>query len=100
MWELGPTILFWILILVTVALSIMGIVRRRLAWLVVATVVAVPFGLYLAAFTGLGWLGLIFPLLFAGASTAIYHHRTEVAWSLLAPFFGVIGWLIIAVVSQ
>ena len=100
MWELWPTILFWILILVTVALSIMGIVRRRPAWLVVATVAAVPFGLYLAAFTWLGWLGLIIPLLLAGASTAIYYRRTEVAWFLLAPFFGVIGWLIVAVVSQ
>ncbi len=78
----------------------MGIVRRRPAWLVVATVVAVPFSLYLAAFTGLGWLGLIIPLLLAGASIAIYYHRTGVAWSLLAPFFGAIGWLIIGVMSQ
>ena len=100
MWALWPTILFWILILVSVALSIMGIVRRRPAWLVVATVVAAPFGLYLATFTWLGWLGLIFPLLLAGASIAIYFHRTAVAWSLLAPFFGVIGWLLTAVMSQ
>ncbi len=98
--QLWPTILFWTGILVSLALSVMGIVRRRPAWLVVASVVAVPLALYLAAFTGLGWLGLIVPLLLAGASIAIYYHHTGVAWSLLAPFLGVSGWLAIAVMSQ
>ena len=100
MWVLWPTILFWTGILVSLALSVMGLVRRRPAWLVVATVVAVPFALYLAAFTLLGWLGLIVPLLLVGASIAIYYQRTGAAWFLLAPFFGVSGWLAIAVMSQ
>lgn len=100
MWELWPTILFWTVILISLALSVMGVVRRRFAWLAVATVCTVPFAVYLAAFTGLGALGLITPLLLVGASTAVYHHHIGVAWSLLAPFFGVIGWLAIAVMSQ
>ncbi len=100
MLELWPILFGWPDILAALALSVMGIVRRRPAWLVVAAIVAVPFSLYLAGSAEFGWLWLIFPLLLLGASIAIYCHHTRTAWSLLAPFVGVSGWLAIAVMSQ
>ena len=100
MLELWPILLGWPAILVSLGLSGIGIVRRRPAWLVVATIVVVPFFLYLAISPWFGWLWLIIPFLLSGASIAIYYHHTRTAWSLLAPFVGVSGWLAIAVMSQ
>jgi hypothetical protein len=101
MLEMWPAILFgWPAILVALVLSVIGIVRRRARWLVVAAVIVLPFSLYLAGSPVFGWLGLSIPLLLPAASIAIYHHHTKVAWFLLAPFVGVSGWLAIAVMSQ
>ncbi len=100
MLTLWPILLGWPAILVSLALSVIGIVRRRSAWLVVAAIVVVPFSLYLAGSPRFSWLGLIIPLLLSGASIAIYYDHTRVAWSLLAPFVGVSGWLAIGVMSQ
>ena len=101
MLEMWPAILFgWPAILISLALSVMGIVRKRPGWLVVAAIIALPFSLYLSGSPVFGWLGLGIPLLLPGASIAIYYGQTIVAWSLLAPFAGVSGWLAIAVMSQ
>ena len=58
------------------------------------------FSLYLAISPWFGWLWLIIPFLLSGGSIAIYYHHTRTAWSLLAPFVGVSGWLAIAVMSR
>ena len=101
MLEAWPAIVFgWPAILVSIALSAMGIVRRKPKWLVVAAFIALPFSLYLAGSPLFGWLGLTIPLLLVGASIASYHERPRVAWSLLAPFVGISGWLAILVISE
>jgi hypothetical protein len=101
MLEAWPAIVFgWPAILASIALSIMGIVRRRPKWLVVAAIVALPFSLYLAGSPAFGWLGLSIPLLLAGASVASRYDQPIVAWSLLAPFVGVSGWLAIVVMTE
>ncbi len=101
MLQMWPAILFgWPAILVSIALSIMGIVRGRPKWLVVAAFVALPFSLYLAGSPAFGWLGLSIPLLLAGASVASRYDQPMVAWSLLAPFVGVSGWLAIVVMTE
>lgn len=101
MLEIWPAIVFgWPGILVSIALSVMGIVRGRPKWLFAAAIIALPFSLYLAGSPLFGWLGLSIPLLLAGAGISIRHRHTRVAWFLLAPFVGVSGWLAIAVMSQ
>ena len=101
MLEIWPAIVFgWPAILVSIALSVLGIVRGRPKWLFAAAIIALPFSFYLAASPVIGWLGLTIPLLLAGAGISIRHRHTRVAWFLLAPFVGVSGWLAIAVMSQ
>jgi len=96
-----PAIVFgWPAILVSIALSVMGIVRGRAKWLFAAAVIALPFSLYLAGSPAFRWFGLVFPFLLVGAGISIRHRRTRVAWFLLAPFVGVSGWLAILVMSQ
>jgi len=68
--------------------------------LAVAAIVALPFSFYLAGSPVYGWLGLILPLSLIGTAIASYHHYTKIAWSLLAPFVGISGWLAILVLSQ
>ena len=99
--EMWPAIVFGLpAILASIGLAAMGIMRRRPKWLVVAAILALPFSFYLAGSPFFGWLGLSIPLLLAGAGISIHHHRTNVAWLLLAPFVGVSGWLAIAVMSE
>jgi len=101
MLEIWPAIVFgWPAIVVSITLSVMGIVRERPKWLFAAAIIALPFSLYLAASPVFGWLGLTIPLLLAGAGISIRHRHNGVAWFLLAPFVGVSGWLAIAVMSQ
>ena len=100
MLTLWPILLGWPAVLVALALSVMGIVRRNPRWLIVAAIVAFPFSIYVAGSPVFGWLGLTIPLFLPGASIAIYYDHTRAAWSLLAPFVGVSGWLAIAVMSQ
>ena len=99
--EAWPAIVFgWPAILLSIALSAVGIVRKRPRWLVVAAIVALPFSLYLAGTPAFGWLGLSIPLLLAGASVASRYDRPIVAWSLLVPYVGGIGWLAIVVMTE
>ncbi len=99
--EAWPAIVFgWPAIVVSISLSIMGIVRGRRKWLVVAAFVALPFSLYLAGSPAFRWLGLAIPLLLAGASVASCYNHPKVAWSLLAPYVGAIGWLAIVVITE
>ncbi len=99
--EAWPAIVFgWPAIVASIALSAMGIVRRRPKWLVVAAIVALPFSLYLAGTPAFGWLGLSIPLFLAGASVASRYNHPKVAWSLLVPYVGGIGWLAIVVMSE
>lgn len=96
-----PAIIFgWPAIIGAIALSVVGIVRRKPKLLVIAAFVSLPFSFYLAGSPVFGWLGLIMPWSLAGTAVAIYHRYTKLAWSLLAPFVGVSGWLAILVISQ
>ena len=99
--EAWPAIVFgWPAILVSISLSITGIVRQRPKWLVVAACVALPFSLYLAGSPAFRWFGLATPFLLVGSSIATNYDKTRIAWSLLGPYVGGIGWLAIVVMSE
>ncbi len=101
MLQMWPAIVFgWPAILLSIALSAVGIVRKRPKWLVVAAIVALPFSLYMAGSPAFRWFGLAVPFLLVGAGIASYYDKTRVAWALLAPFVGVSGWLAIVVMSE
>ncbi len=101
MLEAWPAIVFgWPAILASITLSTIGIVRKRPNWLVVAVIVALPFSLYLAGSPAFRWFGVAIPFLLVGAGIASYYDKTRVAWTLLAPFVGVSGWLAIVVMTE
>ena len=100
MLTLWPILLGWPAILVSFALSVIGIVRRRSTWLVVAAIIVVPFSLYLFGTPRFRWIALVFPVLLFGASIAIRRSLPWLAWSLFVPFVGFFGWLAVIVMSE
>jgi hypothetical protein len=90
--QMWPAIVFgWPAILLSIALSAMGIVRKKPAWLVVAAILVFPISFYLVGSPLVGWFALAVPL---------SHQQTKVAWVLLAPFVAVSGWLAMMVMSE
>ncbi len=97
---LWPALLGWPLILVSLALSVIGLVRGKSVWLVIAAIVVVPISLYLAATPRFMGIALVFPVLLLGASIAIRRSLPWLAWSLFVPFVGFFGWLAVIVLSE
>ncbi len=100
MLALWPILLGWPAILVSLALSVTGIVRRRPAWLVFAAIIVVPASLYLLGTPRFRWIGPALPVPLFGASIAIRRSLPWLAWSLLVPFVGFFGWLAVIVISE
>ena len=100
MLTLWPILLGWPAILVSLALSVMGIVLGRSAWLIVAAIIVVPFSLYLFGTPRFVWIALLLPVLLFGASIAIRRSLPLLAWSLFIPFVGFFGWLALIVMSE
>ena len=99
--ELLPVLIFgWPALLLALALSVAGILRRRPAWLAVGSVIAIPFFSYLAATPRFRWIALAFPLLLLGASIAVHRGRFGLAWALFVPFAGIVAWLAVVVLSE
>lgn len=96
-----PAILFgWPAIVVALALSVTGIVRRKPLLLLFAIILVGPISLYVTGSPRYWWLGLSVPLLLAGASIAIRFRQNTVAWSLVGPVFGIFSWLALAAITQ
>ena len=100
MLSLWPILLGWPAILVSIALSVVGIVRSRPAWLVVAAIIVVPISLYLFGTPRFSWIALVFPLLLIGASIAVRRSHLWLAWTLFVPFAGFFGWFAVIVMSE
>jgi len=82
-------------------MSVLGIMKRKPVWLVIAAVLALPIALYLAANPWPGWpAALAIPLALAGSGIAVRRRHIKTAWFLLGPLVGVSTLLAILVMSQ
>ena len=96
-----PGVVFgWPAILLALALSVLGIIKRVPLLLVVSAVIASPFSLYLGGTPRVGWLGFMIPVLLLGASVAVRYRRVEIAWLLLVPIVSVVGWVASLVMGE
>jgi hypothetical protein len=96
-----PMIVFgWPAVIVTLLLSVAGIVRKKPALLVIATIVVIPISYYLMGSPRFGLVGLAIPLCLLGSSIAVHRRYMALAWLLLVPFAGVMGQLALMVLRQ
>ena len=95
-----PILLGWPAIIVVLALSVTGIIRKKPAWLMTAAIVVLPISLYLAATPRFRGIALVFPLLVFGAGIAVRHSKYQLAWLYLVPFVAFFAWLASLVINQ
>lgn len=95
-----PALFGWPAFLLVFALSIAGILRSKPVWLVAAAIVVAPIFLYLAATPRISWVVLLIPVLLAGSGFAIRRSYLWVAWILLIPYTGFVGWLAIIILQD
>lgn len=99
MLNMWPILISGSAIVLIVALPIIGIIRRQMAWLVVATLIISPYTFYLFGTPRFRWIALAFPLLLIGAGLAIRRSHPRVAWSFFVLFLGLWVWIAVIVIS-
>ena len=92
----------WPAILVSVILTVLGLVRRTHPFLYAAAIIAFPFSWFLSGLPVVTFpavLLLFVPALLFGSSYAMSRGREMVAWLLAVPFFLVVLLLFFVIVS-
>lgn len=88
-----PALVFgWPGPILAVIFGVIGIVRAKVAWLIAAAVVLMPFSLYLGLNPRVPW-GFALPVLPLIAARAISRGSKPIAWLSLLLLTGVILWL-------
>jgi hypothetical protein len=90
----------WPTILVSLAVSVTGILKKW-QWMVMAGgVLCAPFTLYLFGFTTLHYFAFLLPFFQFGAAWAVHARRMFLAWVLMLPLVSILFILAIMVLSQ
>ena len=95
-----PAVIFgWPGPILATIVSVAGIARRRVAWLVAAAVLLVPFSFYLLLTPRLWWC-VFLPALPLLAARAVSRRAPRVAWAAVVPLVAVLTWLAWVVITQ
>jgi hypothetical protein len=90
----------WPAIVVTIILSVIGLVRRNYRFLVAAAILAVPFSWFLSGFPIVRSIVFLLPALMLGSAYAMHRGNEMLAWILAVPYYMSIWLLFNAVVTQ
>jgi hypothetical protein len=90
----------WPAIVVTVILSIMGLLKNKYRFLLAASILAFPFSWFLSGFPIVQSPAFLMPLFLLGSSYAMFREREMIAWLLGIPFFLAILLLLFVIMSQ
>lgn len=89
----------WPAILVTVILTIMGLLRNDYRYILGAAILAFPYSWYLAGFPAIRSPMFLTPVLIFCAAWAMRYDRQMLAWILAIPFFLVIILLFLVLIA-
>ena len=98
--ELVPYVFGWPAILTALVMAVAGAASRKIPLLLVGAIVIMPFSIYLGETPRFEVVGFFMPMLFLGSAYALRQGLRWVAWSLLLPYVGVIGWFASVVLQQ
>ncbi|MFN8410815.1 MAG: hypothetical protein U0Z26_00350 [Anaerolineales bacterium] len=88
----------WPAILITVILTVIGLLRSDYRFLVAAAILAFPFSWFLSGFPMVRSLIFLLPLLPFGSAYLMYRGREMLAWLVAVPYFLFI-WLLFNVIK-
>ena len=90
----------WPLVTLAAILIIGGLIRRRPQWIWIASALALPASLYLAATPYFGYIGLALPVSLVLSGFALRHGSQFVASLLALPYLLVMMWLAALVLGE
>ena len=90
----------WPMIILSMALSVAGILKKWLWMVVSGGVLCIPFTVYLFGFTYLHYFAFLLPFFQFGAAWAVHARRKILPWILLLPLASIMIILAIIVLSQ
>jgi len=90
----------WPMIILSLAVSVAGILKKWSWMLVLGGVLGVPFSVYLTGFTTLRFFAFLLPFFQIGAAWAVRAKLKILPWILLLPLASIMFVLAIIVLSQ
>jgi hypothetical protein len=90
----------WPAIIVSLLVTLSGLIWKRFWLLLVAAVVFFPVSVYLSSFPAMRVLGLFLPVFQLGAAIAVRARKLPLAWVLASPVFIVSAVLAYLVLTQ
>jgi hypothetical protein len=88
----------WPAIIISILLSLAGVLMKRPNLLMIAGIICIPFTYYLSG--GFRNPAVIMPFFLFGAAFAIHRQKNRLAWLLIAPLLIVSMWLASVVLTQ
>jgi hypothetical protein len=90
----------WPFIILSLLVSLIGLLTKRYWLVLLGAVLFAPFSYYLSGAPGIRWIGFAFPLFLAGAALAVRNQKMLMAWLLTLPAFLISAWTAVLVLSQ
>ena len=90
----------WPMIILSLAVSVAGILKKWSWMLVLGGVLCIPFTVYLSGFTYLHFFAFLLPFFQFGAAWVVRSRRKILPWIFLLPLFSIMFVLAIMVLSQ
>ncbi|WP_248928019.1 hypothetical protein [Paenibacillus hamazuiensis] len=94
------TFFFWPFMILSILISILGLIFNKHRLLYVSAALIIPLSLYLAATPAFELWGLIFPFFYIGSALYIKKGKRIIALFLNSPNYFIIGWLGYVVLNQ
>jgi len=98
--DLLPIVLFWLSIILSLILSVIGLVKNKTWLVVIGAILFLPFVYYFSGSPATRII-IVLPLLHFGSGYALYQNNKMMAWSLFSPvIFFVLFVMGIVVINQ
>ena len=77
-----------------------GIYTKRIWLIILGAIFAMPISWYLGSTPKFIYIMYALPIFFIGSALAVKFGKNRLAWVLVLPYVGIIGWLAFTVINQ
>lgn len=97
---LAVVLIGWPGIITAIVLVSIGIFTKRIWLIILGAIFAMPISWYLGSTPRFRYIMYALPIFFIGAALAAKYDKNRLAWILILPYVGMMGWLGFTVLSQ